>query len=161
MSTEKLYFAKSTGGFYSESIHGLSRPDDSIAITEYQHEQMLAGQQAGKIIAADQHGAPMLIDAPPPSSAQVQASLTRVVQAHLDAAAQALGYDDIATAVTYADEASVAAFEAQGRALRAWRSKVWAACIVTLDAVHAGKADTPTAAALIASLPAFVAPAAS
>lgn len=88
-----------------------------------------------------------------PTPAQVQAALERAVQTHLDDAARALGYDDIATAVTYADEPAVPAFQAQGQALRAWRSLVWASCIATLANVNAG-AGAPTAADLIASLPA-------
>lgn len=55
----------------------------------------------------------------------------RAVQARLqsvmDDAARALGYDDIKTAITYADEPSVPKFQAEGQAFRAWRSRVWAA----------------------------------
>lgn len=89
----------------------------------------------------------------PPLLADVQAALSGAVQAHLDAAARAFGYDSIASAVSYADEPSVPAFQSQGKALRAWRSQVWASCIATLDAVKAGSQPVPTAEAFVATLP--------
>jgi len=95
---------------------------------------------------------------PPPSAEHILATLTGAVQAHLDAAAAAVGYDSIYTACTYADEPSVPRFQAEGRALRAWRSEVWAACHAIMTKVQSGQRDVPTAAALIAELPALVLP---
>lgn len=89
----------------------------------------------------------------PPTPDQIQTRLTLAVQAHLDAAAQALGYDDIKSAVTYADEPSVPRFQADGQALRSWRSQVWALCYEILDAVQSGRRDAPTVEGLIAELP--------
>lgn len=83
----------------------------------------------------------------------VRGNLTAAVQAHLDAGAQALGYDNIFTAVTYADEPAVAKFQAEGEALRAWRSKVWDKCYVIMADVESGKQAVPTADELIAELP--------
>ena len=83
------------------------------------------------------------------------ALLTAAVQAHLDTAAQAAGYDNIYTAVTYADEPAVPKFQAEGRAFRAWRSLVWAHCYQVLADVQAGTRAIPTAAQLIAELPAL------
>lgn len=79
---------------------------------------------------------------------------TQAVQAHLDRVAQSWGYDSIYTAATYADEPAVKAFADEGKALRAWRSRVWAAARQTLADVQAGKTPLPTVAELIASLPA-------
>jgi hypothetical protein len=57
------------------------------------------------------------------------------VQAHLDTFAQSWGYDDIFTACTYAEEPTVPRFQAEGRALRAWRSQVWEAATAAANVV--------------------------
>ena len=49
------------------------------------------------------------------------------IQAMLDAQAQAMGYDNITDAVSYAEEQSAPQFMKDGRRLRRWRSLVWAA----------------------------------
>lgn len=92
---------------------------------------------------------------------QVKKILTATVQRHIDAQAQALGYDNIYTAVSYAEEPAVPLFQQQGRALRSWRSLVWAASREVMAAVEAGTRSVPTAEELIAALPAFEAPAAA
>lgn len=97
--------------------------------------------------------------APPALTAdQRKAALIVAVQAHLDATARAHGYDNIYTACTYADEPAVAQFQAEGQALRAWRSQVWAYCHAVLAAVLANERAEPDAATLIAELPALVMP---
>jgi hypothetical protein len=83
----------------------------------------------------------------------VKAYLINAVQAHLDAGARELGYDDIKTAATYAGEAAVPRFQNEGIALRSWRSLVWDHCHVVMNAVTAGERAVPTAAELIAELP--------
>jgi len=94
--------------------------------------------------------------APVATKEQVIASAVSAVQFHLDAAAKSLGYDDIKTAVTYADEPAVPKFQADGQALRAWRSLVWAHAYATLDAVEDGEREQPTIEEFIAELPEFV-----
>lgn len=79
--------------------------------------------------------------------------LTTAVQDHLDAAAQAAGYDNIYTAVSYAEEPAVPKFQAEGRAFRAWRSLVWDAVNAIRTDVQAGLRPVPTAAELISELP--------
>lgn len=110
-------------------------------------------------ICSGDHGAVADYMAPPVDMVTLKAAMLASVQRHVDHVAQGLGYDNIATAVTYADEPAVPLFEAQGKALRAWRSHVWASCMATLKAVAAGSVVVPSAADLIASLPTFVAPA--
>jgi len=70
------------------------------------------------------------------------------VQMHMDSAAQSLGYDNIYTAVSYAEEAEVPQYLADGRLFRRWRSKVWAK-VFALQAAEA----TGTVEELIAALP--------
>lgn len=84
---------------------------------------------------------------------QLQDSLTKAVQAHLDSTAQAAGYDNVTSAVTYADEPVVPKFQAEGKAFRAWRSLVWAHCIKVLDEVNSGARNIPTESELIGELP--------
>lgn len=76
----------------------------------------------------------------------------------LDKTAQDYGYDNIFTAVTYADEPAVPQFQIEGAAFREWRSLVWAACHVILGEVEAGSREAPTFEELEAELPAFVNP---
>lgn len=112
--------------------------------------QLFADLVDGKHGAVAPYAAPLF--------ATVQVALNGAVQVYLDAGARSLGYDSIATAVTYADEPAVPAFEAQGKAFRTWRSLVWASAIATLDAAKNGSRPVPTAEELVATLPAFVAP---
>lgn len=88
------------------------------------------------------------------------------VQKRLDSVAAAMGYGDpnrpevspILHAISYADEDAVPKFQAEGRALRAWRSRYWAACWPILEAVRLEQRPVPTPADLIAELDAAAAP---
>lgn len=84
--------------------------------------------------------------------------LIDAVQAHMDAAAKARGYDDIKSAVTYAEEPAVPRFQLEGQAFRAWRSLCWATGYTVLAQVEAGQRPVPTEAELIAELPPLVLP---
>ncbi|MGJ7527100.1 hypothetical protein [Variovorax sp. GB1P17] len=88
-----------------------------------------------------------------PTREERAAALRSEVQKHLDLTAAAHGYDDIRTAVTYADEPAVPRFQAQGRAFRAWRSLVWDFCYALQDKVTAGLAEEPTVEQLLPMLP--------
>ena len=59
-----MFYSKSTGGFYSAEIHGDAIPADAIEITCDEHAALLTGQSAGQRIEADEHGRPVLRDAP-------------------------------------------------------------------------------------------------
>ena len=88
-----------------------------------------------------------------PTPEDVQKSRMDAVQAHLDQAAQALGYDDIKSAATYADEDAVLRFMQEGQSLMAWRSLVWEHCNTLLASVQAGEREIPSESELIAGLP--------
>ena len=62
-----MFFSASTGGFYSREIHGDNMPTDVVEITAEQHAALLDGQAAGKVIAADKKGLPVLQDPPAPA----------------------------------------------------------------------------------------------
>ena len=95
---------------------------------------------------------------PPLTAAQEVELFRSAIQQHLDAAAVAAGYDDIKTAVTYAEEPAVPKFQIEGQAFREWRSLCWAHCYAVLDAVNAGERDIQTAEELIVELPTLVLP---
>ncbi len=88
-----------------------------------------------------------------PTQVQIIESIKAAVQSHMDTTAQSLGYDDIKTAVTYAEEPAVPKFQAEGQALRAWRSLVWAKCYQLLDEVQSGMRGRMTPDQVIAELP--------
>lgn len=153
-----MFYSKSTGGFYDPQISGDGIPDDVVEITDDEHAALLSGQGEGKHIMSDENGHPVLADPPAPTPAQIQADKVALVQKHMDDAARALNYDNIATACTYADEPTVPKFQAEGQAFRAWRSEVWATCYAILDEVKAGTREIPTDEELIAALPVLVLP---
>lgn len=96
--------------------------------------------------------------APTPTPSEIEARKVALVQHHMDEAARALRYDDIRTAVTYAEEPAVPKFQVEGQAFRAWRSLVWAACYAILDEVNNGVRPIPTDEDLIAELPKLAIP---
>lgn len=81
------------------------------------------------------------------------ARFERAVQAMLDESAKAAGYDNVITAVSYAEEPAIPKFQADGQAFRAWRSKCWDYCYEQLAAVKSGARDQPTLEAFMAELP--------
>lgn len=150
----KHFFSAATGGFYCDEIHGDKMPEDSLEISDDLYEAC-RGQQI--VVGSD--GLPQLYVAPPPTFQQRQVTLLAAVDAHLNSTARAMGYDDIRTAVTYADEPAVPKFQAEGQALRAWRSLVYAKCYEVLADVQSDAVVEPSETQLIAMLPALQLPA--
>ena len=147
-----MFYSKTTGGFYAREIHGDNIPDDAVEITEAEHAALIEGQSKGQRIAADANGRPILQDPPPPTAEQIMARLEARVQRWLDEQARALGYDDIKSAVTYAEEPAVPQFQQEGQALRRLRSLAWARCYEILNEVQAGQRSIPTEDELIAEM---------
>jgi hypothetical protein len=84
-----------------------------------------------------------------PTSAQQQARLAGEIQSWLDRTAQGFGYDNIATAISYAGS-SLDLWRRQGVAFAAWRDAVWqAACPLIENPAQLAM----RAAAVIALLP--------
>jgi hypothetical protein len=101
--------------------------------------------------------------APTPDPAALEAAAVAAyeasVQKHMDDTAWLYGYDSALTAISYAEEPAVPAFQTEGQAFRAWRSLVWAQCRDVLAQYQAGSIQAPTIDGLIASLPALDLPA--
>ena len=96
-----------------------------------------------------------LDEPPPPTAEQIKQRLQARVQLWLDEQARALGYDDIKSAVSYAEEPAVPQFQQEGRALRRLRSLAWARCYEILNEVQAGQRPIPTEEELIAEMEAL------
>jgi hypothetical protein len=70
------YYSPSTGGFFSEEIHGIKNkagslvPDDAVEISEEKHSELLEAQSSGKEIHPDADGRPVAVK-PRPSAPTV------------------------------------------------------------------------------------------
>ena len=80
-------------------------------------------------------------------------NLQKSVQKYLDNIAQVHGYDNIASACTYAG--AVNPFQTEGQKFVTWRGNVWATCYSILGEILAGKRELPDDNELIALLPVF------
>ena len=70
------YFHKNPIAFYDSEINQI--PQNSVEITEEKWQELLAGQSAGKVIAANSSGRPILQDAPAPTQEQLDAQQAQV-----------------------------------------------------------------------------------
>lgn len=91
----------------------------------------------------------------PPDVEQLTLQFRDAVSRRIEQAARDMGYDNILSAVSYADEPAVLEYQAEGRALRRWRSLVWKHCEDMLSQVQSG-APIPTEAEVLDGLPALV-----
>lgn len=73
-----MFFSKTTLGFYSSLVHGQNIPQDAVEITPEQHAALMNAQSSGKRIQADANGAPIAVNPPEPSQAELIA--VRLVQ---------------------------------------------------------------------------------
>lgn len=106
---------------------------------------------------ADHTAVELIPPAPPPTPEEdmirhMQACRLSV-QILMDNTAKVWGYDDMLTAVTYADEPIVARYQTDGQALRAWRSTVWDACEQIFADVQAETRTAPTVEELLLEIP--------
>lgn len=68
-----MYYAASTGGFYSKAIHGDNMPADAVEISPERYAELLAGQTTGQRITGDADGNPQLATyVEPPEAAQAR-----------------------------------------------------------------------------------------
>lgn len=93
-----------------------------------------------------------------PTLGERAAALLRAVDAHLNAAAQAKGYDSILSAALRA-ALPQSPFHAEGVAFGNWMDATYAKCYDVLAKVQADEIDEPTQEELIAMLPVLVLPA--
>ena len=101
---------------------------------------------------ADTYSAP-----DPPEIVLTDADYTKLAQNHLDARAKTMGYENIATAVTYTGS-GVAEWAAEANALTSWRDDVWGKVYEILADIDSGARTAPDAATFISELPAYNGP---
>ncbi|WP_334117761.1 tail fiber assembly protein [Atlantibacter hermannii] len=82
-------FSAETNGFYLTGFH-TDIPADSVDITENKWRELMSGQEAGKIIAADDTGYPVLLDRPAPTHKQFVAAAEQEKQNRIDEALQSI-----------------------------------------------------------------------
>lgn len=90
-------------------------------------------------------------------AAALKAQVAEAVQRHLDVAVAERNYTSAASAVSYVGDPNPQ-WDAEGRAVLAWRSAVWTACYAALDAVLAGDRLPLTPEDMVAELPPLVWP---
>ena len=117
-----------------------------------------------KLAEGQKYGEPQLVDgvvmveAVPVAAEEMRVIYEQIIQEFMDVKALKLGYDSIASAVTYADEPAVPKFQVEGQAFRKWRSEVWAFGYTLVATVQSGNGPTPTRDELLAQLPELVLP---
>lgn len=81
-----MFYAKSTGGFYSPEIHGDSMPLDAVSLTTQEHAALMQGQADGFVIIGNAAGIPELASRPAaPVSAVNQVTMRQARLALLSA----------------------------------------------------------------------------
>lgn len=148
----KYFYSAATGGFYCDKIHGENMPEDAKEISDD-----LYALCRGQHVVADANGMPQLYVAPPPTFGERKVALLAAVDAHLNAAAKAKGYDSIINASLRA-ALPASPFHAEGVAFGEWMDAVYAKCYEVLAGVQSGQVEEPNEAQLIAMLPALQLP---
>lgn len=137
----------------SEALPGV-HPIDLPSVVELADDHpFFAPLAPGFKVDFDAEGLPVIVPCAPPTEAQLIGLYTQAIQTHMDSRALLFGYDDIKTAVTYAEEPSVPRFQSEGQAFRAWRSACWDYCYTLLAAVKARQRELPGVDQLVAELP--------
>lgn len=67
-----MHYSKTTNSFYDKDIHGDAMPDDAVEISKERHQELMAGQSEGKVIAADDRGQPQLVEPKQPTPEEAQ-----------------------------------------------------------------------------------------
>jgi hypothetical protein len=89
----------------------------------------------------------------PPTVQELISALEQIVQTYIDSKAQEHGYDNANSCISYLNS-SIAAWKSDATAMNTWRDSVWDFCYTNQAAELAGTTPMPTAAQLIAALPA-------
>lgn len=147
-----MRFSPSTMGWYPEHTEYPSLPSDIVYVPEDVYLALFDKQ-----IDAGPDGMPRELVPSPPTRDALVAGVTSALQAELDAEAQAFGYDDIKTAITYRGDPNPK-FAAEAEAFFVKRSQTWTNAYVYLDRVEAGEVPMPTAQEAVAMMPALVLP---
>jgi len=147
-----MRFSPSTLGWYPEHIEYPTLPADFVVVEDSLYDELW-----GKPIEVGPDGMPRELIAAPPTFDQRKAVLLAAVDAHLNAAAKAKGYDSIINAALRA-ALPASPFHDEGIAFGTWMDAVYAKCYEVLAQVQANEIAEPDEAQLIAMLPALQLP---
>lgn len=148
-----MFYSKSTEGFYDPKIHK-NIPVDAVAITKEKYAELMLGQSQNQIITSDEQGQPILLPVVLTLTQKCD-SLEAAVKRNLDSVAKEYGYDNIFSAVTYAEETAVNKYRIEGLAFRRWRSKTWDSFYALRASILEGQRSIMDEEILLAELPAF------
>lgn len=150
-----MKFSPTTLCFYPDEIQYTNLPNDVVGVAQDDFARAMA-RAPGETLGVT-NGVLVVFPAPMPTTddaiAVTAVAMTAAVQNHMDARARSLGYDNLLSAISYADEPAVSKYQADGQAFRAWRSLTWAKCHELLAQVKAGTLPIPTEAELLTMLP--------
>lgn len=76
-----MKYAKSTGGFYDEAIHGKRVPVDAVDIADAEYAALMLAQSQGKVIVSGEFG-PVAV-APTKTTAELDAEQTEAAKRRL------------------------------------------------------------------------------
>jgi len=140
-------FSPSRLGWYLGGVAYQNVPDDLVDVPA----KTWAALQ-GKSIEVGPDGMPRERVAPPPTFDERKAALLAAVDAHLNAAAKAKGYDSIMNAALRAALPN-SPFHADGVAFGTWMDQVYAKCYEVLAQVQGGEIEEPAKDVLLRMLP--------
>lgn len=143
LENEDVYYSPSTMSFYYLSIHGASMPPDARKISKEVADGVRIGQLTGEI-AHDAQGMPYIRERTVTDADRIRV-LNLKVEVYLDEQAAVYNYKSIDQAVSFANDATIAQYQAEGKALQVWRAKVYAyveaqiaAKVYDFDTIKAG-----------------------
>lgn len=91
-----------------------------------------------------------------PSSQEIIRAFENHIEQVLNQTAKDHGYDNISTAISYADEPAIPRFQIEGKAFRRWRSIVWNYAYEQLGSVQSNETPIPSIESFIEQLPKLV-----
>jgi hypothetical protein len=149
-----MRFSPSTNCFYPLGIDYQKLPDDLIELPESDYVAAMT-REPGLVIRLS--GNRLVMDALPPPSPEVlqkaaASRITDAIQAYIDAPAIAWGYDDARSAVSYVGD-SFPRFDAEGQAIKVFRSDCWRIADLIRESVLAGERVLPSVDEMLAMLP--------
>ena len=150
----KYYYVPTLKTFMIEGIH-TDIPSNSIMLNEAEYKDLFHQINDNKKVVEIIGGKIALKD-PVISVETILTEMEIDLQNYLDSVAKQYGYDNIMSAISYAEEPSVPKFQHEGRAFRKWRSLFWVAANQHKNSVMQGDLQPPASLEdLIAILPVF------
>lgn len=137
-----------------EGIHP-EIPSGSVQLTESEYKELFHQINDNKKVV-EVIGGKIALKDPVISVEKILSEMEVGLQNYLDSVAKTYGYDNIMSAISYAEEPSVPKFQHDGMAFRKWRSLFWEAANQHKNSVLAGDLQPPASLDdLIAILPVF------